>query len=293
MVDPIERGHHPAVRWAVRVWVPFLLAGCSNQTGTAPFTVNEERTPPIVAEGLPAAVAVSSATSSDRTARAPLPWTPPRSEERKSERLEMVRDQIESRGVSDPMTLAAMRNVPRHWFVPESESGYAYSDSPLPIGHGQTISQPFIVALMTQALALSEDDRVLEVGTGSGYQAAVLAERTPHVWTIEIEPALAARSAAILRERGYSTVQVRAGDGYLGWPEAAPFDAIIVTCAPTKIPQPLIDQLRPGGRICIPVGETGGVQQLVLVSKRADGTLVSTTLELVRFVPMTGIGEKQ
>ncbi|NUN97796.1 MAG: protein-L-isoaspartate O-methyltransferase, partial [Candidatus Omnitrophica bacterium] len=161
------------------------------------------------------------------------------------------------------------------------------------IGRGQTISQPYIVALMTQALALSDSDKVLEVGTGSGYQAAVLAEITPHVWSIEIEEALAARAAKTLEARGYSTVRVRAGDGYLGWPEAAPFDAIIVTCAPNRIPRPLIDQLRPGGRICIPVGETGGIQHLVLVTKTPEGALSSRTLELVRFVPMMGISQKE
>ncbi|MCG3198265.1 MAG: Protein-L-isoaspartate O-methyltransferase [bacterium] len=275
------------------VGASLVFPGCSDQSGTAPIARSDGRATPVLASSAPAPAEVTSSTSAGNIGSGSPEWIRPRSEERKAERLEMVRTQIEGRGVSDPKTLEAMRNVPRHWFVPDSESSDAYSDSPLPIGRGQTISQPYIVALMTQALALSDSDKVLEVGTGSGYQAAVLAEITPHVWSIEIEEALAARAAKTLEARGYSTVRVRAGDGYLGWPEAAPFDAIIVTCAPNRIPQPLIDQLRPGGRICIPVGETGGIQHLVLVTKTPEGALSSRTLELVRFVPMMGISQKE
>jgi protein-L-isoaspartate(D-aspartate) O-methyltransferase len=215
-------------------------------------------------------------------------WRPPRSEERLEERLAMVSNQIEARRVTNPKVLAAMRQVPRHWFVRESDQGDAYSDHPLPIGQGQTISQPYIVALMTEALTLNSADKVLEVGTGSGYQAAVLSEMTPHVWTIEIDEVLAAQAARTLTERGYQVIQCRCGDGYAGWPEAGPFDAVIVTCAPSRIPQPLLDQLAVGGRMCIPVGENDEVQELVLVVKQPDGSLQSTRLELVRFVPMTG-----
>lgn len=215
-------------------------------------------------------------------------WSPPRTSERKEERDRMVETQIAARQVSDLETLNAMRNVPRHWFVPQNQSLNAYQDSPLPIGEGQTISQPFIVALMTQSLDLSSEDKVLEIGTGSGYQAAVLAEITPHVFTIEIVESLALRSAETFRTRGYPTIQVMHGDGYLGWPDEAPFDAIIVTCAPERIPQPLVDQLKPGGRMCIPVGDTPWTQQLVLVTKKEDGSTESKTIELVRFVPMTG-----
>lgn len=275
------------------VGTSLVFPGCTDQSGIAPIARGDSRATPVLASSAPAPPEVTSPTSAGNIGSGSLTWIRPRSKEREAERLEMVRIQIEERGVTDPKTLAAMRNVPRHWFVPDSESSYAYSDSPLPIGRGQTISQPYIVALMTQALSLSESDRVLEVGTGSGYQAAVLAEITPHVWTIEIETSLADRAATTLRNRGYSTVRVRAGDGYLGWPEAAPFDAIIVTCAPTNIPKPLVEQLRPGGRICIPVGETGGIQHLVLVTKNPEGTLSSKTLELVRFVPMTGISQKE
>lgn len=221
----------------------------------------------------------------------------PRSEERAAERRAMVEHQIARRGIDDPATLEAMRQVPRHWFVPRELSRFAYDDRPLPIGHDQTISQPYIVALMTQALALSSQARVLEVGTGSGYQAAVLAELTPHVFTIEIVEALGRRAAATFEQRGYATIRARIGDGYRGWPEHAPFDAIIVTCAPDHIPPALVEQLAPGGRICIPVGSEDGVQELVVVGKQADGALRPETLIPVRFVPMTGEarsrGEKQ
>lgn len=222
----------------------------------------------------------------------PADWTHPRTEERKAERERMVETQIAARGISDPETLAAMRNVPRHWFVPGNQSASAYEDSPLPIGESQTISQPYIVALMTQSLDLDSEDKVLEIGTGSGYQAAVLSEITPHVFTIEIVRSLAKRSAEVFKERGYNTIRVRHGDGYLGWEEEAPFDAIIVTCAPNDIPEPLIEQLKPGGKMCIPVGDTPWTQRLVLATKSADGSLERETIELVRFVPMTGRAQK-
>jgi protein-L-isoaspartate(D-aspartate) O-methyltransferase len=220
-------------------------------------------------------------------------WTPPRTADRQEERARMVERQIAARGITDPETLLAMKNVPRHWFVPKSQSAGAYEDSPLPIGEGQTISQPYIVALMTQSLDLQPDDKVLEIGTGSGYQAAVLSEITPHVFSIEIVRSLARRSAEIFKERGYSTIQVRHGDGYLGWEEEAPFDAIIVTCAPNDIPEPLIEQLKPGGKMCIPVGDTPWTQRLVLAVKREDGSLERETIELVRFVPMTGRAQEE
>jgi protein-L-isoaspartate(D-aspartate) O-methyltransferase len=205
----------------------------------------------------------------------------------------MVEDQIVRRGVKNESVLEAMRCVPRHWFVPASEQANAYQDSALPIGQGQTISQPYIVALMSEALTLSREDRVLEVGTGSGYQAAVLSELVSQVWTIEIDEVLAERAARTLRERGYTTIQARQGDGYAGWPEAAPFNAIIVTCAPSKIPAPLLEQLAVGGRLCIPVGDVDEVQRLVLVTKQPDGSTQSEVLELVRFVPMTGRSQKE
>ncbi|MFH0824962.1 MAG: protein-L-isoaspartate(D-aspartate) O-methyltransferase [Pseudomonadota bacterium] len=188
--------------------------------------------------------------------------------------------------INDAAVLRAMLKVPRHLFVPASERMAAYGDCPLPIGHGQTISQPYVVALMTQALEIKPDMKVLEVGTGSGYQAAVLAEITPHVYTIEIIKPLFERAAATLQETGYKSVKIRLGDGYYGIEEFAPYDRIIVTCAALHIPPPLFDQLKPGGRMIIPVGGRYETQRLVLVNKEEDGRRTSKTLELVRFVPL-------
>jgi len=210
----------------------------------------------------------------------------PRSTEREKERRAMVERQIAARGVRDPDVLEAMRQVPRHWFVPEEIQHAAYRDNPVPIGEGQTISQPYIVAFMTEALELSENSKVLEVGTGSGYQAAVLAEITPHVYTIEIVEPLARRAIATFQERGYGTIKTKIGDGYAGWAAHAPFDAIIVTCAPEQVPPKLVEQLRMGGRICIPVGSQHEIQRLRLVTKTAEGELESSDLMPVRFVPM-------
>jgi protein-L-isoaspartate(D-aspartate) O-methyltransferase len=201
------------------------------------------------------------------------------------ERVNMVRTQIEARGVRDAATLAAMSTVPRHEFVSAEWQSSAYSDGPLPIGEGQTISQPYVVALMTERLGLSPGEKVLEIGTGSGYQAAVLAEVDVRVFTIEIFESLAREAEERLRRLGYD-VAVRQGDGYLGWPEEAPFDAIIVTAAPDAIPQPLIDQLRPGGRMIIPVGPDGQVQELVLLRKDAGGSIRTESVSSVRFVPL-------
>lgn len=197
----------------------------------------------------------------------------------------MVREQIEARGVRNPLTLAAMRRVPRHELVPADVRAAAYDDSPLPIGFGQTISQPYVVAFMTEALGLRGGETVLEVGTGSGYQAAVLAEIAARVYTIEIVAPLAERARADLARLGYTNVEVRAGDGYLGWPEAAPFDAIIVTAAAPRIPEPLKEQLKDGGRLVIPVGEDS--QRLVVLTRRGARFAERTVLP-VRFVPMTG-----
>jgi protein-L-isoaspartate(D-aspartate) O-methyltransferase len=197
----------------------------------------------------------------------------------------MVVEQIQRRDVADPRVLAALRKVPRHRFVPEALRAEAYEDHPLPIGEGQTISQPYIVGVMSELLRLTGPERVLEVGTGSGYQAAVLAELAKEVYSIEIVEPLARRAAATLRELGYGGVAVRAGDGYLGWPAAAPFDAIIVTAAPDHVPQPLVDQLKVGGRLVIPVGVL--YQELQQCVKDTRG-LSCTTIIPVRFVPLTG-----
>ncbi len=208
-------------------------------------------------------------------------------------RARMVADQLAApgRGITNARVLAAMGKVPRHEFVPERWRSQAYEDHPLPIGHGQTISQPFIVAFMTEKLQPAPKDRVLEIGTGSGYQAAVLAELVAEVYSIEIVEDLAKQAAADLRRLGYTNVHVRAGDGYKGWSEAAPFDAIIVTCAPEKVPQPLVDQIKDGGRMIIPIG-SGWEQELVLLRKRGS-KLEQQAILPVRFVPMTGEAAKK
>jgi protein-L-isoaspartate(D-aspartate) O-methyltransferase len=200
-------------------------------------------------------------------------------------RTRMVDDQLAARDIKDPRVLDAMKRVPRHEFVPEPLRDRAYIDSPLPIGHDQTISQPYIVAFMTEALALEPSHRVLEIGTGSGYQAAILGELAKEVYSIEIIEPLAERARQTLARLGYGNVHVRTGNGYLGWPEQAPFDRVMVTAAPDAIPQPLIDQLRIGGLMAIPVGV--GDQELRILRRTANGMETLRTLP-VRFVPMTG-----
>lgn len=214
-------------------------------------------------------------------------WTHPRTQERLGQRVRMAKVIEEVYGLKDAQVLAALEHVPRHWFVTESEQRRAYADMPLPIGHGQTISQPFIVAYMTSLQELDSNKKVLEVGTGSGYQAAVLTEFTPHVFSIEIIEPLAQAAAARMKKLGYETVQVKAGDGYWGWQEEAPFDAILVTCAVDHIPAPLIEQLKKGGSMCIPVGSAFRVQHLMLISKDSEGKVTSKSLMPVRFVPLT------
>lgn len=204
-------------------------------------------------------------------------------------RRKMIEDQLKAHGrdIRDQRVLAAMEAVPRHEFVPAAERSRAYGDHPLPIGHGQTISQPFIVAYMTEQLAPEKEHRVLEIGTGSGYQAAVLAELVDTVFTIEIVEELGKHATATLERLGYGNVRTRVGDGYRGWPEEAPFDAIIVTCAPDDIPPALVEQLAEGGRMMIPVGPQGRAQELVLLEKR-QGQVEEKRVMSVRFVPMTG-----
>jgi protein-L-isoaspartate(D-aspartate) O-methyltransferase len=206
-------------------------------------------------------------------------------------RNRMVETQIVARGVRNPRVLEAMRMVPRHLFVEPAQQAHAYDDGPVPIGGSkQTISQPYIVALMTEYLDLQPNETVLEIGTGSGYQSAVLGKVAGHVYSIEIIPELALASAERLKKLGYGNVTVREGDGYRGWPEHAPFDAIIVTAAPERIPQPLLDQLAPNGRMVIPVG--GFFQELKVFKKDANGRITEEAKIPVRFVPMTGEIEK-
>jgi protein-L-isoaspartate(D-aspartate) O-methyltransferase len=220
-----------------------------------------------------------------------LPTEPPASvsadgDQRSAERMRMVEDQVRGRGVSDPAVLAALGTVPRHRFVGDDWQRLAYGDHPLPIGHGQTISQPLVVALMSQVLESEPGARVLEIGTGSGYQAAVLAAMDLEVYSVEIIPELAERAETTLHELGYD-VTSRTADGYLGWPEEAPFDGIMVTAAPDHVPQPLVEQLAPDGVMVIPVGPIGAVQTLWRFTKDADGELIGESLGPVAFVPLT------
>jgi len=200
------------------------------------------------------------------------------------DRLQMVDEQLISRGIDDPKVLHAMGSVPRHLFVDKALRKLAYHDGPLPIGHGQTISQPFIVAYMSQIIDLQPGQRVLEIGTGSGYQAAILSELTDKVYTIEIVEPLAKKVDNRFKKLGYHTIKRKQGDGYYGWPEAAPFDAIVVTAAAEYIPPPLLKQLKDGGRMIIPVGSPFRVQHLLLVTKK-DGTVRTRKMMAVRFVP--------
>src|SRR5207247_4882493 len=208
-----------------------------------------------------------------------------------TERQRMVQQQLKARGITDERVLAAMRKVPREAFVPPESRAASYEDGPLPIGHGQTISQPYIVAFMTEQLRLKPSDRVLEIGTGSGYQAAILAGLVAEIYSIEIIEPLAKNADETLQRLGYQNVHVKVGDGYRGWPEQAPFDAITVTCAPDHVPQPLIEQLKEGGRMIIPVGGFGN-QELYLLEKK-NGELQRRAVLPVRFVPMTGEAEKK
>jgi len=233
------------------------------------------------AEGTP------SPTPTEKPSPTPEPTPTARTDVYAQERQWMVETQIRARGVSDEAVLAAMETVPRHEFVLDRYLGQAYADHPLPIGYGQTISQPFIVAWMTELLELERSDKVLEIGTGSAYQAAVLAEITDQVYTMEIVEELEKSAEEKLESLGYTQVKVKHADGYFGWEEHAPYDAIIVTCAPDHIPRPLIQQLKDGGRLVLPVGPPGGYQSLWLITKQDDQVL-TRNLGGVRFVPLTG-----
>jgi len=204
----------------------------------------------------------------------------------------MVRDQIAGRGIKNPEVLKAMRETPRELFMPSAVRTLAYEDRPAPIGYGQTISQPYIVAFMTEMLDIKKDHRVLEIGTGSGYQAAILSSVAKEVYTIEIVPRLSKSASETLNRMGYQNVIVREGDGYKGWPEKAPFDRIILTAAPTKLPQALTDQLKPGGKLLAPIGDRTSAQELILVEKSADGKITSRPVLPVQFVPMVKSGDR-
>jgi protein-L-isoaspartate(D-aspartate) O-methyltransferase len=211
-------------------------------------------------------------------------------ERRENDRRDDMVTQLQSRGITNPLVLKAMREVPRHLFVPEAQRAHAYEDRALPVGEHQTISQPYVVALMTQLARVEPGEKVLEVGTGSGYQAAVLARMGARVYTIEIIPTLAHRARKTLDSLGYRTIEYRVGDGYRGWPEAAPFGTILVTAAPDHVPQPLVDQLAVGGRLVIPVGAS--TQELMVITRSAEGTR-SEQIIPVQFVPMKGEAERR
>lgn len=232
--------------------------------------------------------ASAARTPEPRGSMDPSPPAPVDTGDFRRARQTLVERDVVAAGVTDPAVLAAMRRVPRHVFVPEPLWREAYDDHPLPIGHGQTISQPSLVALMTELLALSPRSRVLEIGTGSGYQAAVLAEIAGSVYTIEIIEPLGQEAGERLKSLGYRNVETRVGDGYYGWPQAAPFDAIMVTAAASHVPPPLLKQLKPGGRMVIPLGTQFMTQYLMLVEKQQDGTLTTRQILPVRFVPLTG-----
>ena len=256
----------------------------------SPQEAAKEKPPPTTAAARPAGEESPFIT---RDEDGHLQWPRPRTTDRQVDRRRLVAAHIERGGwshdaIKDQRVLAAMRAVPRHEFVSESRRRQAYADTPLPIGHGQTISQPYIVALMTELLELKEGEKVMEVGTGSGYQAAVLNELTPYVYSIEIVEPLSKEVADRFKRLGYKTIQTRLGDGYDGWKEHAPFDGIIVTCAAGHVPPPLWEQLKPGGRMVIPVGGVYEVQRLLVLTKQPDGSRKSRSVLPVRFVPMTG-----
>lgn len=217
-----------------------------------------------------------------------IEWNRPRFSERQEERNQLVKEGVKNQGVKDKSVLQAMRHVPRHLFVPERYQQYAYQNRPLPIGHDQTISQPFIVGYTTEMLELEAGKKVLEIGTGSGYQAAVMSEITPRIYTIEIVEALGKQAKSLFEELGYHTIKTKIGNGYKGWPEHAPFDAIILTAAPEEIPEPLINQLAKGGTLVAPVGEASKTQILTKVTKSQEGKINYQRNIPVRFVPMTG-----
>ena len=276
-VDDLTRRGGRALRGRVRACVALPLCA------TLAWPWCHRATAP---EPAPASDAVEVATA--QPAKPERPAAPPSQEEAMfaQRREAMVRTQIAARGIRSPAVLDAMRTVPRHRFVPDDLAAEAYDDTPLPIGHGQTISQPYIVALMTELVHPDRTKRALDVGTGSGYQAAILAETVKHVDSIEIVCPLADRARARLDALGYDNVTTRCGDGWAGWPEHAPYDVIIVAAAPLTIPPPLLEQLAVGGYLVIPIG--GVNQDLILVQRHADGRLERTEITPVRFVPMTG-----
>ena len=253
--------------------------GCASPTPTEESATSAP-SPTLTAEGLPAATKTASADST-------APARDAAADEEETRRMSLVYTGIIGMGIEDEAVIEAMSTVPRHLFVPDEFQDQAYANHPLPIGFGQTISQPYIVALMTEAAEVDAGDTVLEIGTGSGYQAAVLAEIVDQVYSIEIIEPLAERARGDLQEAGYENVEVRHADGYFGWPEHAPYDAIVVTAAPDHVPQPLVQQLKIGAHLIIPVGPVGGVQTLWRVTRTSETDADTENLGSVRFVPLT------
>jgi len=291
--DAGELGHRPNWGAVAGVLVVLMVVGLWFRAhvgragaGAQQDVLAVEPASPTLIPSMSATSAMSGPATKPATSPAIIRWSPPRFRDRQEQRDVMVRTIRDRYGLKDKAILDALTVVPRHEFVPERLLGHAHDDSPLPIGYGQTISQPYIVAEMTRLLALRKDSRVLEIGTGSGYQAAVLTEFTPHVYSIEIIGALAQSASERLRRLGYTTVCVRHADGYYGWEEQGPFDAIIVTCAAGQIPPPLLKQLAPGGRMAIPVGPAFATQSLMLVEKGQDGAVRSRSMMSVGFVPL-------
>jgi protein-L-isoaspartate(D-aspartate) O-methyltransferase len=267
---------------AMKYFAAFLIALLLVIAGFA----NSVQKPPVITYSIAAEAGAVSASDT-------LEWDRPRFSERQDEREELVQSGVIEQGITDPDVIEAMLNVPRHLFVPENQRHNAYQNNPLPIGHGQTISQPYIVALMAEMLEVEPGDKVLEIGTGSGYHAAVLSELTPYVYSIEIVEPLGRQAGEVYEELGYHTIETKIGDGYYGWEEYAPFDKIIVTAAAGHVPPPLLDQLKPGGIIAIPVGSPYQTQILMRVIKSEDGDVRTERVLPVRFVPMTGAAQEQ
>lgn len=261
-------------------------------TGADDFDLSANEYPIVSAQPL-APVSLDFTNSLNSFSADTIEWNRPRFSERESERNRLVLQGIQRQNITDERILESMRHVPRHKFVPQALQGQAYQNNPLPIGYGQTISQPYIVAYMNQMLNLSPGDKVLEIGTGSGYHAATLSELTPDVFSIEIIRELGEQAAGYYDELGYETIQTKIGDGYYGWEEHAPFDAIIVTAASGHIPPPLVEQLRPGGVIVIPIGSPYQTQTLMKITKDEDGNIRTERDLPVRFVPMTGAAQEQ
>lgn len=281
-----------SMAWGVLIGVllgglGWMLVGCMGNREGSDLTEPNRSTPDVEPVD-PFSSSSSPSTSSTESPGVKVPALPDETAEQHQARQRMIDRDLRRRGVRDRRVLEAMARVPRHQFVPPDQIPYAYEDRPLPIGHGQTISQPYIVAFMTELARPRPESKALDIGTGSGYQAAILAELCKEVYSIEILDPLAQEAKKRLEDLGYKNITVRTGDGYLGWPDKAPFDLILVAAAPDHVPKPLVDQLAPGGRLVIPVGRHWWSQELLVIEKQPDGTIQQRSVATVAFVPMTG-----